>query len=411
MDLPTSAAPIPAAGVPALQRALAEARLDAWLLYDFHGQNPTAVSAVGLEGHMLTRRWFYLVPAVGEAVALVHAIELGSFPEEIPGRRERYASWASLREALGRLLGTLPRGARVAMEYFPEGAIPYPVARRRGHARARARPRRGGGLLRQSSCSASCAAGTRRRSRATSARSLAIDAAKDAAFARIGEALRAGETLLETDVQRFLMERFAEADLETDHPPIVAVNGHAGDPHYEPSETDRRRRSGAGDLVLIDLWARGKGPRDVYADITWVAYCGDSPARAAPARSSASPPTRATSASPRSSGPTARGARCQGWEVDRAVRDHIAAAGLRRAVRPPHRPLHRHAPSTATARTSTTSRRTTRAGSCPGSASRSSPASTCRRRGSASGARSTCSSPTTGRRSSRRSSGSSCVIR
>ena len=113
----------PLAGrIPALQRALAEAHLDAWLLYDFHAQNPTAVGALGLTGRMLTRRWFYLVPREGEPVALVHAIELGSFPPEVPGRRERYASWASLREGLSRLLGALPKGARVAMEYFPEGA-------------------------------------------------------------------------------------------------------------------------------------------------------------------------------------------------------------------------------------------------------------------------------------------------
>ena len=37
--------------------------------------------------------------------------------------------------------------------------------------------------------------------------------------------------------------------LLTDHPPIVAVNGHAGDPHYVPSK-DRPTPTRKGDLLL-----------------------------------------------------------------------------------------------------------------------------------------------------------------
>ena len=319
----------PLAGrIPALQRALAEARLGAWLLYDFHAQNPTAVGALGLTGRMLTRRWFYLVPREGEPVALVHAIELGSFPPEVPGRRERYASWASLREGLSRLLGALPQGsapARVAMEYFPQGAIPtlsrvdagtLELVRGLGVEVVSS-----GDLVQRFLCRWDAAqVESHRRALA------AIDGAKDAAFARVGEALRRGETLLETDVQAFLMARFREADLETDHPPIVAVNAHAGDPHYAPSAaTPTPIRS--GDVLLIDLWARGRGPRDVYADITWVGFCGDRP----PVRLERI--FRVTTEARDVGLETLRrahveGRTLQGWEVDRAVRDHIAAAGF-----------------------------------------------------------------------------------
>jgi Xaa-Pro aminopeptidase len=154
----------------------------------------------------------------------------------------------------------------------------------------------------------------------------AIDAAKDAAFLRIGEALRRGESLLETDVQAFLMERFAAADLETDHAPIVAVNGHAGDPHYSPSpEAPTPIRK--GDLVLIDLWARGKGPRDVYADITWVGFCGERPPErlarifgiAADARDAGLDALARASR---------EGRTLAGFEVDRVVRGVVEAAGF-----------------------------------------------------------------------------------
>ncbi len=310
--------------IPALQAALGEAKLDGWLLYDFHGQNPTAVAALGLEGHMLTRRWFYLVPRSGEPRVLTHAIEAGSFPADLPGRRRTYASWQSQREELGALLGTLRRGARVAMEYCPQGAIPYlsrvdagmlELVRSFGVEVVSS-----GDLVQRFLCRWDD------EQVASHRRALdAIDAAKDAAFARIGEGHRRGQEPLETEVQRFLLDRFEEADLETDHPPIVAVNGHAGDPHYEPSDrtpTPIRR----GDLVLIDLWARGKKPRDVFADITWVGFCGDRP-----------PPRleeifRITTEA-RDEGLAAleqafrQGRTLCGFEVDRVVRDHIASRG------------------------------------------------------------------------------------
>ncbi|HEX7625301.1 MAG TPA: aminopeptidase P family protein, partial [Anaeromyxobacteraceae bacterium] len=110
--------------IPALQKTLRELDLDGWLLYDFHGQNPTALTALGLDGHMLTRRWCYLVPAQGEPAVLVHAIELGSFPREVLGERRSYTSWTGFQVELERLLAR-SSGRRLAMEYYPNGAIPY----------------------------------------------------------------------------------------------------------------------------------------------------------------------------------------------------------------------------------------------------------------------------------------------
>ena len=47
----------------------------------------------------------------------------------------------------------------------------------------------------------------------------------------------------------------AMAGMVTDSGPIVGVNAHAGDPHYEPTpETSSPIRP--GDFVLIDMWAK-----------------------------------------------------------------------------------------------------------------------------------------------------------
>ena len=64
----------------------------------------------------------------------------------------------------------------------------------------------------------------------------------------------------------------------TDSGPIVAVNAHAGDPHYEPTpETSSPIRP--GDFVLLDMWAKLDQPDAVYYDITWTGFCGDAPDR------------------------------------------------------------------------------------------------------------------------------------
>ena len=62
--------------IAAIQKALAEEKIDGWLLYDFRGSNPIARSVIGFDDHQIaTRRWFYLIPAKGEPVAIQHVIE------------------------------------------------------------------------------------------------------------------------------------------------------------------------------------------------------------------------------------------------------------------------------------------------------------------------------------------------
>src|SRR5215510_11565569 len=107
--------------LPEVQRALADAGVDGWLLYDFRGLNPIAAGLLRLEG-MTSRRAFALIPTRGTPVALTHAIEQGPWrhwPAE--WTKEIYSSWNSLEGFLSRHLA----GKRVAMEYSAGDAVPY----------------------------------------------------------------------------------------------------------------------------------------------------------------------------------------------------------------------------------------------------------------------------------------------
>ena len=104
-----------------IQAALREAKLDGWLFYDHHRRDPIAYRVLGVSPVMCTRRWYYLIPAVGKPVKLVHRIESGNL-DAAPGSIELYSSWVEQREKLKKMLS----GRKVvAMQYSRLNDIPY----------------------------------------------------------------------------------------------------------------------------------------------------------------------------------------------------------------------------------------------------------------------------------------------
>src|SRR5947209_7359280 len=105
-----------------VQRALRQLQLDGWLLYDFRGLNVLARRVVGLGPEaMLSRRWFYFVPADGEPRKLVHRIEPHAL-DALPGAATVYLRWQELEDGVRQLV---TGRRRVAMEYVPRNANPY----------------------------------------------------------------------------------------------------------------------------------------------------------------------------------------------------------------------------------------------------------------------------------------------
>lgn len=253
-----------------VQDALREYGIDAWLLYDFKGSNPLARKILGLDGRKpFSRRFFYLVPAEGEPIKLVHSIETGAL-DHLPGSKRIYLRWQELEAGVE---GLVKGRTRVAMEYSPRNANPY-ISRVDAGTVELVRsfgvevvP--SGDLVGRFESVWDDEQWAMHRKAAEVCRT-----AYDVAFGLIAKRVRSDGSLMETDVQKAILDHFAAHGLTTDGPPIVGVGAHSGDPHYETTPaTDAPIRR--GDFVLVDLWAKVDHPRGVYADYTRVGYVGE----------------------------------------------------------------------------------------------------------------------------------------
>lgn len=307
--------------LPAVQNALQQFGLDGWLLYDFRGLNVLARRVLGFdEKGMLSRRWFYFVPAKGEPRKLVHRIEPRAL-DHVPGTATPYLRWQELEAGVKALLAG---SRRVAMEYVARNANPYISRVDAGTVELvksfGVEPVPSGDLIQLFEACWDDEQWAMHREAAKHTNS-----AYDVAWKFIAERVRREGAVRETEVQRCILDHFARNGVLTDHGPICAVGPHSGDPHYEPTAaTDAPIR--AGDFVLIDLWAKLDRPRAVYSDLTRTGFVGtEVPAKytevfhiVAAARDAAIAAVRDAYAA---------GRPLQGWEVDDAARNVIAKAG------------------------------------------------------------------------------------
>jgi len=312
--------------VPAVQQALRDEGLDAWLWYDFHGSNPISARLAGTlpgsaAGKMTTRRWFYLIPATGEPQALVHAIEQHNL-DGLPGRKTIYAGREQLETGLGRLLKDV---RRVAMEYSPSCAIPY-VSRVDAGTIELVRSH---GAEVQSSGDLVQLFEARWDERALESHRRAAGALyriKDRTFEAIADRIRRGARMHEYEIQQLMTGWFADEGLISDSPPVVAAQENSGNPHYLPTAAVSRTID-RDELILIDLWGKLPTPGAVYADITWVGFTGPTPTdemttafrTASAARDAAVDLVQQAATSGRT---------IRGWEVDRAAQDVLRRPGF-----------------------------------------------------------------------------------
>jgi Xaa-Pro aminopeptidase len=307
------------AALPALQRTLAEAGLDGWLLFDFQGINPIAGGMLQLEG-MVSRRIFVWIPRTGAPSALGHAIEPG--PWRKWPREWSHASYSSWRE-LERAVAEMVRGRRIAMEYSPGDAVPYldrvpagvlELVRAAGATSVVS----SGELVTRFYASWNGGHVASHVRAAETIRGIALQA-----LAIAGQRSRTADPITEHELMTWMLERFASAGLSTDHGPNVSAGANAANPHYEPS-AKRPRPILDGEVLLIDLWAREQG--GVWADQTWMATLGAPSSRAQEIWSAVRDARDAAIRLVQEA--AAAGTPIRGGDVDDAARTVIASRGL-----------------------------------------------------------------------------------
>ncbi len=309
------------ADITAIQRGIRDEGLDGWLFFDHHERDPLSYRVLKFRPNgTMSRRWYFFVPATGEPAGLVHRIE-SRVLDELPGPKRPYAGWAEQLQGLRDMLGA---SRRVAMQYSPNCAVPYVSMVDGGTV----------DLVRSLGVDVATSANLVQLFEARwSASQLEmhleagrrVDRVRAQAFSFVEDALRANRAVGEFDVKSFVRQAFEREGLITDHGPIVAVNAHMSDPHYEP-EAGSSAAIQPGDALLLDMWAKLDQPGAVYYDITWTGYCGATPPSAIErifevvtgARDRAVEKVR---------GAMAAGVPLHGFEVDDAARHFIRDQG------------------------------------------------------------------------------------
>lgn len=306
----------------AIQHALKEVGLDGWLFYDFHNRDAIAARILGMDTHRFaSRRWYYYIPAQGEPQKLVHRIEPWRC-DHLPGAKHIYLPWQEQHALLKTMLG----GAKkVAMQYSPNNAIPYVSIVDGGTVE----------LLRSFGIEVISSADLVGRFEAhlsmedwaSHKEAMAVlHKTKDAAFREVGRLIRAGMAPREVEIAEFMRSIMREHHLHFEDGPIVGINEHAGDPHFEPTEENSLTMK-EGDILLLDLWGKMDRPGSIYADITWMGYIGKSVLAALEEKFQVIRRGRdAAVALVRERFVT--GVTVHGWEVDDACRKVIVEAGF-----------------------------------------------------------------------------------
>jgi len=255
-----------------IQSALRNAGLDAWLFYDHHHRDPLAAAILGLPDHgLVSRRWYYAIPAEGAPRKLVHRIESGKL-DSLPGSKGVYSSWQELETGLDAMLRPW---RRIAMQYSPRNAIMYVSMVDAGTVE----------MLRSMGKEIVSSADLVSRFQAVltedqidshyAAQKL-LDEILVEGFQQIGSRARSDSPATEYEMMVWFREAMERAGLTTDHGPNVSVDANSSDSHYEPT-AEQSQPIQSGSFLLIDIWARVNRPGTCWYDITWTGVVNREP--------------------------------------------------------------------------------------------------------------------------------------
>ena len=254
-----------------IQKQLKEENKDAWIIVDYEGKHPVIKTLFA--GKMLTRKLFLTIPKKGKPYLICHKIDTVFLSDSETKKNFDlyvYQTWSEMISFERKLFGSYEA---VLMDVSESGLLPKVSLADFGSVsfiKDMGIKITSSQDLLQIFSARFDQSGHESQKRACE-ESLRI---KDLAFLKIKEDILNRGYSDEYEIQQFICEEYHKAGMVYDYACIVAVNHNASDPHYGPTEKEHSLIR-KGDVVLIDMWAKFQGEKDVYSDITWMGYVGE----------------------------------------------------------------------------------------------------------------------------------------
>lgn len=254
--------------LPRIQHLLLENGLDGWLFTDYHGHDFITHDFLKLSDRFCTRRLFYLIPAQGEPVKVLSAIE-PLLLDHLPGKKTLYKGIKGQKEALAALFSP---GQKIACQYSPNGNVPTISSMDAGLVE----------YLKSFDIKLVCSADlmqhfgavlTDEQIETHRQAGIIIHRILDRTFAWIRENLNAGTYIDEWAMLQQMKKFIADEPIYMNTPPFFGIDEHASDPGYEPEETGSAQIR-EGSRLIIDIAGRLPSENSVYYDVSWCMNIG-----------------------------------------------------------------------------------------------------------------------------------------
>ena len=251
-----------------IQKLWGDYGLDGWLFTDYHGHDPISRDFLQLGDRFCTRRLFYFIPATGQPVKLLSAIE-PLLLDHLPGEKRLYKGIRGQQEALSALFAP---GQKIACQYSPMGNVPTVSTMDAGlleYLRSFGiQPVSSADLLQHFG-----AVLTPEQIESHRQAGVIIHRILEDAFSWIREQVDAGAYIDEWMLLQHMERVIAREPIYMDSPPFFGIDDHACDPGYEPQPQGSRQIK-EGSRLIIDIAGRLPQEDAIYYDVSWCMNIG-----------------------------------------------------------------------------------------------------------------------------------------
>lgn len=251
-----------------IQNILNEYNFDGWLFSDFHGHDFITNEFLKLSSRKCTRRLFYYIPAKGNPIKILSAIE-PLLLDHLEGELILYSGIKGQKEALNRIFS---KGMVVACQYSPNGNVPVASSMDAGLIEylksfdiqlvsSANLLQHFGAVLTDEQVESHRQAG------------IIIHRILDNTFKWIRQNVSSGNCINEWDMLNKMKSLIDSENIYMDSPPFFGVDEHACDPGYEPKKIGSKQIK-EGSRIIIDISGRLPNDNAIYYDVSWCMNVG-----------------------------------------------------------------------------------------------------------------------------------------